>query len=313
MSKLRVALLAGGISAEREVSLKSGEMVARALDKDRYEVVRYDPRDDLKRLVEDSPGIDVALIIMHGRFGEDGTIQGLLELLKVPFLGSGVLGSALGMDKVRSKYLYEKAGLPVSPYRVVFREEGPDRVEDMLAEHPGLPLVVKPAREGSSIGLSIVMDRENLGGALEKAFAYDRELLVEKYLEGTELTVGVLGNSDPAPLPVVEIIPGEGYEFFDYEAKYKPGATEEICPARIPDEVRDAVQDYGVRAHRALCCRGLSRTDMIMAEDGSVVVLETNTIPGMTETSLYPQAAAAHGLPFPKLLDRLIELALEEI
>ncbi len=312
MAKLKVALLSGGISAEREVSLNSGKMVANALDESRYDVVRYDPRDDLKNLVEDAPNIDVALIIMHGRFGEDGTIQGLLDLLGVPYLGSGVLGSALGMDKVRSKYLYEKAGLPVSPYRVVYKSQGIEEITRLLKAHPGLPCVVKPAHEGSSIGLSIVREEDQLAAALKRAFEYDSELLVERYIEGTEITCGVLGNDETTALPLVEIIPGEDYEFFDYEAKYKPGATKEICPARVSEEITARAQDYGMRAHKALCCRGLSRTDMIVAKDGNIYVLETNTIPGMTATSLYPQAGAAFGLEFPKLLDRLIELALEK-
>ena len=309
MEKLTVALLSGGRSAEREVSLKSGEQVYQALNKNRYNIRRYDPRDDLARLIAEAGELDVALIILHGRYGEDGTIQGLLELLDIPYHGSGVLGSALGINKILSKRLYEHAGLPTSPYLILDRAD-PDkqaRVQEVL----GFPVVVKPEHEGSSIGLSIVVEAGNLKPALELAAEYDRFVLVEKYLEGTEITAAVLGNLDPQPLPLVEIVPGDQYEFFDYEAKYKPGATEEICPARLNEELTKKAQDYAVRAHQALRCRGYSRTDMIVSND-EVYILETNTIPGMTATSLYPQAAAAAGIGFAELLDRLIELALEK-
>jgi len=309
MEKLTVALLSGGRSAERDVSLKSGEQVYQALNKDKYNIRRYDPRDDLASLIAEAGGIDVALIILHGRYGEDGTIQGLLELLDIPYHGSGVLGSALGINKILSKRLYEQAGLPVSPYLILDRAD-PDaqaKVQEVL----GFPVVVKPEHEGSSIGLSIVSEAGKLKPALKLAGEYDRFVLVEKYLEGTEITGAVLGNLNPEPLPLVEIIPGDQYEFFDYEAKYKPGATEEICPARLSEELTKKAQDYAVRAHQALKCRGYSRTDMIVSND-EVYILETNTIPGMTATSLYPQAAAAAGISFSELLDRLIELALEE-
>jgi D-alanine-D-alanine ligase len=307
--RLRVALLAGGKSAEREVSLKSGQQVLLALDQQRYEVRSYDPRDGLLRLAQEADQIDVALIILHGRLGEDGTIQGFLESLGIPYHGSKVLGSALAMNKIVSKQLYVQAGLPVAPYLVVDRLRPIEPRE--LLESLGLPLVIKPEHEGSSIGLSVVRSPEQLGPALETAYRYDRRCLVEKYVAGTEITVGVLGNDTLEALPLVEIIPGDGYAFFDYAAKYTPGATREICPARLPPELTKKAQDYAKRAHQALCCRGYSRTDMIVAGD-DLVLLETNTIPGMTQTSLFPQAAAAAGIPFPNLLDRLIELALED-
>jgi D-alanine-D-alanine ligase len=307
--KLTVALLAGGRSAEREVSLKSGEQVYQALDKERYEIRRYDPRDDLVRLAQEAHRIDVALVILHGRLGEDGTIQGFLELLGVPYHGSRVLGSALGMNKIVSKRLYAAVGLPVAPYWVVDRDKPTDQAE--VAARLGLPVVVKPEHEGSSIGLTIVGEPAELSPALARAWQYDRRCLVEKYIAGTEITGAVLGNDDLEALPLVEIIPGEGYQFFDYQAKYTPGATTEICPARLSPEATAKAQDYARRAHEALCCRGYSRTDMIVAAD-DIYVLETNTIPGMTQTSLFPQAAAAAGISFAALLDRLIALALED-
>lgn len=303
-----MALLAGGKSAEREVSLKSGEQVFRALDPSRYDIRRYDPRDDLVRLAQDASKIDVALIILHGRLGEDGTIQGLLDSLSIPYQGSGVLGSAIAMNKILSKQLYIQAGLPVAPYVVVDRNTV-DPVRPVMDALP-FPVVVKPEHEGSSIGLSIAKTPEDLPRSLERAWQYDRRCLVEQFIQGTEITGGVLGNEDLQALPLVEIIPGDRYEFFDYEAKYTPGASHEVCPARISESLTRRAQELAVRAHRALYCRGYSRTDMIVSGE-SLFVLETNTIPGMTETSLFPQAAAAAGMSFSALLDRLIELALE--
>ncbi len=304
---MRVALLCGGKSAEREVSLKSGNQVFQALDKSRYAITRYDPRDDLPRLARDADSIDVALIILHGRLGEDGTIQGFLDSLEIPYQGSGVLGSAIAINKIISKELYVQKEIPVAPY--VVAERGKEISGEKILKELGFPVVIKPEHEGSSIGLSIVRKIEDLQKALEKAWEFDARCLVEKFIEGIEVTGAVLGNEELEALPLVEIIPGKEYEFFDYEAKYTPGATKEICPARLSPEVTAKAQEYALRAHRALHCKGYSRTDMIV--DGSdIYVLETNTIPGMTETSLYPQAAQAAGYSFSGLLDKLIELAL---
>jgi D-alanine-D-alanine ligase len=307
--RMRVALLAGGKSAEREVSLKSGEQVFQVLDKERYEVLRYDPRDDLPRLAQHAAKIDVALIILHGRMGEDGTIQGFLDLLDIPYQGSGVLGSALAMNKILSKQLYTQAELPVAPF-VVVDGTGSDAVSKVL-DQLGLPVVVKPEHEGSSIGLSIVRSANQLPKAFEEAWLFDRRCLVEKFIPGVEITGGVLGNDSLQALPLVEIIPGANHEFFDYAAKYTPGASDEICPARLSAELTSKAQEYAMRAHRVLHCKGYSRTDMIVSNN-EIFVLETNTIPGMTQTSLLPQAAAAAGISFAALLDRLIELALEK-
>ncbi len=309
MAKLRLALIAGGKSAEREVSLKSGEQVYQALDKSKYDIRRYDPRDDLERLVREAPELDVALVIMHGRGGEDGTLQGLLELLDLPYQGSGVLGSALGMNKELSKILYQQAGLKVAPAIFFNREEAPPAAE--IEARLGLPVVIKPVNEGSSIGVTKATTREELERGLATAFAYDRRVLVEKFLSGREITGGVLGNDRLTALPLVEIIPAQQYAFFDYEAKYKPGASREICPAPLDPELTRRAQACALAAHQALHCRGYSRTDMILAGD-DFYVLETNTIPGMTATSLFPQAAQAHGLSFSQLLDTLVELALED-
>jgi len=309
MTKLKVALLSGGISSEREVSIKSGNHVYKALDKAKYDVTRYDPATDLGKLVADASGIDVAFIVLHGPYGEDGTVQGLLDLLHIPYQGSGVLGSALAMDKWTSKRLYKEAGLPVPPFEVFVRGQAYD--PEALASKPGFPLVVKPRYGGSSIGTSMVQTPQQLPEALDRAFEYGPDVILEAYLKGTEITGGVLGNDDLQLLPIVEIIPESGYTFFDYEAKYREGATREICPARINETLSGLAQSSAATAHRALCCRGYSRTDMIV-HDETVYVLETNTIPGMTPVSLFPLAAKTAGISFSQLLDRLIELALED-
>jgi D-alanine-D-alanine ligase len=309
MKKMRLALIAGGKSSEREVSLKSGNQVYQALDKEKYEIRRYDPATDLERLVREAPELEAALIIMHGRGGEDGTLQGLLDLLGVPYQGSGVLASALAMNKEMSKILYQEAGLTVARALIFNHPEAPSAQEIEAAL--GLPAVIKPVNEGSSIGVTIARTREEVARGLKSAFQYDHRVLVEEYLAGPEVTGGVLGNDRLQALPLVEIIPSEQYTFFDYEAKYQPGASTEICPARLDPELTKKAQQAALTAHRALGCRGYSRTDMKI-KDGRPYVLETNTIPGMTATSLFPQAARAAGLDFPALLDTLIQLALEK-
>ena len=292
MKKRTIALLSGGISSEREVSISSGDQVYEALDHNKYDIIRYDPKTDLPKLVSDAPKIDAALIILHGPFGEDGTVQGLLDLLDIPYQGSGVLGSALAMNKLASKLLYEKAGLLVPLYVL------------------GLPLVVKPVGSGSSVGISIVKSKDLLEEAVNKAFEQDSMVLIEMYIDGIELTGGVIGNDQLEALPIIEIVPDKSFEFFDYEAKYTAGATNEICPARINDMMTQKAQKIAKTAHRALFCKGYSRTDMIL-KDQDMYVLETNTIPGMTATSLLPLAAGKAGIPFSQLLDRLIELSIE--
>jgi D-alanine-D-alanine ligase len=307
--KLHIALIAGGISGEREVSLSGAAGVEKALDTEKFFIRRYDPATDLAKLAVDAPDIDFAFILLHGLHGEDGTMQGFLDLLGVPYQGSGVLGSAIAMDKHLAKELYRLHGLPVAEWRVVTSLDRIDNAE-LIADF-GLPVVIKPVHEGSSLGLTLARSDQEFSDGIATALRHDSHVMVEKYIRGRELTVGVLGNENLEPLPVIEIIPGEEFAFFNYDAKYKPGASDEICPAQISEEVKARVQQYGVTAHRALRLRGYSRTDMILAEDGSLYLLETNTIPGMTATSLMPQAAAEHGLAFPQFLERLIELGLE--
>ena len=308
MKKINLALLSGGISSEREVSINSGNQVYEALDKNKYNILRYDPKSDLDKLVADASRIDAALIILHGPYGEDGTVQGLLDLLHIPYQGSGVLGSASAMNKAASKLLYEKSGIPTPPYMVLQNGESVDTAACL--SRIGLPMVVKPVVGGSSVGMSIVRAESEFQAAMDLAFAENNAVMLEAYIKGIELTGGVIGNRELEALPLIEIVPDEAHEFFDYEAKYTAGVTQEICPARVDEKITQAAQAYAKKAHQALFCRGYSRTDMIL-QDQNLFVLETNTIPGMTATSLLPQAAQVGGMSFSRLLDRLIELSLE--
>ena len=306
--KLNLALIAGGKSGEREVSLKGAEGVVQALNPDKYIVKRYDPATDLAKIASEAESIDVAFILLHGPLGEDGTVQGFLDLLDIPYQGSGVLGSAIAMDKNLAKVLYRNNGLTV-PGWIMAKQEDIQNPDAILAKL-GLPLVIKPASQGSSLGMTIARSEKEIGSGLQKAFAIDDQVMVEQFISGREITGGIIGNQELTALPLVEIIPGDQYDFFDYEAKYQPGASTEICPAELDDAITARAQQFAQTAHRALQLRGYSRTDMIVNDNG-IYVLETNTIPGMTPTSLLPQAAAEAGLEFSALLDRLIELAME--
>ena len=310
MAKMRIALLAGGVSGEREVSLRGAEAVAAALDPDKFVVRRFDPACDLAALAAARDEIDFAFIILHGVGGEDGTLQGMLDLLRIPYQGSGVLGSAIAMDKDLAKELYKNVGLPVADWLTLHPGQAVDA--ESIIKKLGLPLVVKPVCDGSSLCLSIVRDAAALVAGIDRAGGGRRAVMVERFIPGRELTVGVIGNDKLEALPVIEIVPGAQYEFFDYEAKYQPGASEEICPAQVPDAIRDLAQEYALRAHRVLRLSGYSRTDMRLDPYGNFYLLETNTIPGMTATSLLPRMAAVHGFSFADFLEKLIQLGLEK-
>lgn len=303
----RVTVLLGGRSAEREVSLNTGMQVAEALRSRGLDVATVDTAAPsfISEIAESRP--DVVFIALHGRFGEDGTIQGLLELLDLPYVGSGVLASALAMNKVMSKHIYAQEGLTTPAYRVVRRGEGYD--VDALTDALGPDTVVKPANEGSSVGMTIVHDPAQLGAAIELAFRHDPLVLVERFELGVEVTVGVIGNDEPIALPTLEIVPVN--DFYDYESKYVPGMSRHIIPAGVSEEARTECQRLAVEAHRALGCAGISRSDTIVTSEGTVYLLETNTIPGMTKTSLLPDAAAAAGIPFPELCERLVRSGLD--
>jgi D-alanine-D-alanine ligase len=304
-------LLKGGVSGEREVSLKTGEQIFKALEKnEKYDIRQYDPRDDLKKFTKDclNGEIDLVFPALHGPLGEDGKMQGMLDVLGVPYDFSGCLASALAMNKAKTKLVVEKAEVPV--VKQVTLHRGQEYQTEKLVEELLLPIVIKPVELGSSVGMSIAKTDEELQAGLKLAFEYDQEVILEQFIPGRELTVTMLTRQGlPEALPVIEIIP-EKTEWFDYRAKYEPGATKEVCPAEIPDNVRDRVQELALKAFRALDCKDLARADFIWKEDTKeIFFLEINTIPGMTATSLAPQAAAAAGMEFPQFLEHLIEEA----
>lgn len=295
MRTKRIGVLCGGLSAEREVSLRTGEAICATLVERGFDAVRIFVDRDLD-LVLRQTRIDVAFLALHGRYGEDGCVQGLLELLGIPYTGSSVLASALAMNKVKAKELFRLHNLPTPPYYVL-------RHEAIADAHGafGFPAVVKPASEGSSVGVSLVRDVSELEAACEEAFRFDDEVLVERYIEGKEISVAVLGDR---ALGAIEIVPGQ--PFYDYGAKYTAGKSEYHMPARLSPERYRGVMTQALAAHRALGCSGATRVDMIVSDRGNEYVLEVNTIPGMTATSLLPKIAHHAGLDFGVLLEEML-------
>ena len=307
-SSISVALLAGGASGERDISLASGAGAREALEEAGFHVTMLDPvvKNDLVRLITED--FDIAFICLHGRYGEDGTIQGMLDLLGIPYIGSGVWSSAIAIDKARSKLFYQKNGINTPQSMLLRRGDAVD--VEAIVNTVGVPCVVKPASAGSALGVHILTDRADIADAVESVFTIDCEAIIETYIKGTELTVSVIGNKVPFSLPIIEIVPKN--EFYDFESKYAPGGSQHICPARLSDEQTKKVQEIAVAAHKALGCRGVSRTDIIMDGNGVCWVLETNTLPGMTSTSLLPDAARVAGYSFSELCTMLIQLAFEK-
>jgi D-alanine--D-alanine ligase len=295
----------GGPSTEREISLKSGKAVYKTIKGCHINAIAIDIKTEDKeeniRLLR-SKKIDCAFLALHGRFGEDGQIQKILEDIHLPYTGSGISASRLAMDKVASRKIFEGYGLKVPQYEVLGRNTNWKIDYDF-----GFPLVVKPATHGSSIGLSIVDRKEGLEEAVNLAFSFDQRVVVEEYIVGREVTVGIL---EEQALPVIEIVPKK--RFFDYEAKYQPGMTDYIVPAKIPEKLAKKIQKVALMAHKLLGCFGCSRVDMILDKYNLPFVLEVNTIPGMTETSLLPKAAKIQGIGFDELCIKLIKLAYEK-
>jgi D-alanine-D-alanine ligase len=346
---MRVGVLFGGRSGEHEVSLASARSVLAALDPSRYEVIPIGitprgewvlvkgpdqlsvekgtrvgvvPGSSARPLVSVEPegagrwlqeSIDVAFPVLHGTFGEDGTVQGLLELLGVPYVGCGVMASALGMDKVAMRAAFEHAGLTVVPYHVLTARswrEDPSGVLGLLEQTFVYPIFVKPSNLGSSVGVSRATDRGSLDQALVEAFRYDRRILVEQGLDCREIECGVLGNDVPEASVVGEIVPKRLW--YDYRAKYEPGMSEVRIPAPLPSLLAREVQAQAVRAYQAIDCAGMARVDFFLERaSGRLCVNEINTIPGFTATSVYPKLWEASGLSYSRLVDRLVELALE--
>ena len=314
----RVGVLMGGPSSERDISIKSGKAVFRALKKNNINAVSYELAMPLNtngyiQSVKEKIGamdIDIAFIALHGEFGEDGTIQKILEEIKIPYAGSKTRASKLAIDKIDSREIFEKNNIPMPRYNVVVRGEVlPDEtVSDNIKiffEELSMPIVVKPSTQGSSIGLSMVDSENSLYKAVSNAFKYSDRVIIEEYIEGREITVGIL---EDRALPVVEIIPKN--RFFDFEAKYNKGATDYKVPAEIDKEKYRECQEMALLAHKVLGARFFSRVDMILDKDGTPYILELNTIPGLTETSLLPLAAAEAGIDFNQLVLKILESSL---
>ena len=312
--KLRVAVLYGGRSGEHEISLRSAESIIAAMDPQRYDVQRifitpegrWEPRA-ISPEPGGNPGIDVVFPVLHGTFGEDGTVQGLLELAGLPYVGAGVLGSAVSMDKEVTKRLLRERGLPVAEFVVLAR--GEYDLDDICSRLP-FPMFVKPANLGSSVGISKVKTREELARALEFAGEFDRKILVERGIAGREFECSVLGNYNPISAVPCEILPSR--EFYDYEDKYLLGTSKTVLPADLTPEQTREVQRLAAACYQAVHCEGMARVDFLLeTATGKFYINEPNTIPGFTSISMYPKMWEAAGVPYAELITRLIDLALE--
>ncbi len=310
---LKIGVLMGGRSPERDVSLRTGDAIYNALQANGYSAVKIDVGFDVVEKIK-TEGIDLAFLALHGRYGEDGAVQGMLEMLDISYTGSGVLASALAMDKIATKKMLLFEGLPTPRFLTISKLEamatGMENISEQVLHEMNLPLVIKAPTQGSTIGISFVRQREQLADAFTLAFKYDPVAMVEQFIEGVELTASVLGNDDPVALPLIEIVSASGV--YDYDAKYTTGMSEHIIPPRISTENQNKIKDLAIRTYKAIGCRGLARVDFILAQSGSPYILEINTIPGMTATSLFPDAARAAGIDFQDLIERLIRLALEK-
>jgi D-alanine-D-alanine ligase len=306
----KILVLMGGFSAEREVSLRSGAAVLKALKNLGYAAAALDLKGSPVQTIADyNP--DLVFIALHGKDGEDGTVQGLLEIMGIPYTGSGVASSAIGINKVLTKKILMYEGIPTAAFAILNKNKFSSSEQELqsLLKNIGLPMVVKAATQGSSIGTYIVRQESDVLEAIENAFQYDTEVLVEKFIDGIEVTSTVIGNSLTQVLPLIEITSAN--EFYDYESKYTPGKCNHIIPARIPEELQEKIAKLSERVYQALGCRGYARVDYIIDKGETPFVLEINTIPGMTEMSLVPDAARAAGISFDELVGKIVELGLE--
>lgn len=310
----RVVVLKGGRSLERQVSLRSGARVELALDRLGHEVVGIDAGPDLMRqLHEQRP--DAVFVAMHGPDGEDGTIQELLEMIGVPYTGSGVLACSRAMDKVMTKHLLREAGVPTPDFvaftQTAFRELGAAEALPAMQDRLRFPIVVKPSRQGSALGIKFARTPADVPGALVAAFSYDNRVLLERHIPGRDLAVSIIDSSDgPRALPVVEAVP-QGEDFYDFESRYDIGRTAFVCPAELPEGIAERAQELALATYALLGSYGFARVDLMLDPDGALYVLEANSIPGLTDTSLLPQAAEADGIDFDELIARLLDLAFE--
>lgn len=304
VTEKKIGVLMGGLSAEREVSLKSGDAILKALKDMGYNAVGIDVGRDLADGLKQEK-IEFAFIALHGRYGEDGAVQGMLEIMGIPYTGSGIAASALGMSKIFSKKIFEFHKLPVGQYIILEKKDLKDWKEKAGALE--FPVVVKPVSEGSSVGVSIISEEKGLKDAFALAFKYGKEILIEKYIKGREIQVGILGKK---ALGAIEIIPKR--QFYDYEAKYTANMSEHIFPARLPENIYNEVLELGLKAHSVLGCKGYSRVDFIIDSDNRPFLLEVNTLPGMTNVSLLPEIAKGVGVDFSRLVEMILMEALKE-
>lgn len=304
VTEKKIGVLMGGLSAEREVSLKSGDAILKALKDMGYNAAGIDVGRDLADGLKQEK-IEFAFIALHGRYGEDGAVQGMLEIMGIPYTGSGIAASALGMSKIFSKKIFEFHKLPVGQYMILEKKD----LKDWKGKNSSLefPVVVKPVSEGSSVGVSIVSEEKGLKDAFALAFKYGKEILIEKYIKGREIQVGILGKR---ALGAIEIIPKR--QFYDYEAKYTANMSEHIFPARLPENIYNEVLELGLKAHSVLGCKGYSRVDFIIDSDNRPFLLEVNTLPGMTNVSLLPEIAKGVGVDFNRLVEMILMEALKE-
>jgi D-alanine-D-alanine ligase len=307
LKKKRIAVLMGGRSGEREVSLRSGKRVFDSLKRQGFKVISLDADEKLIENLKKN-NIDIAYIMLHGKFGEDGTVQGTLEHFGIPYTGSKILASALAMNKVASKRIFQATGIPTPQYLPVDRNKSiGDQCEKIKRIFP-FPLVVKPISEGSSLGVSIVKEEEKLEKVLSETVEKFKDIFIEEYIKGREVTVGILGTGDDlAALPILELKPKA--EFYDYKAKYSKGGTDFILPAKLPEALYSHTQEVALRAHRSLGCYGVSRVDIIIGGNHTPYVHEVNTIPGMTDASDLPAEAQCAGISFDELVARILESA----
>ncbi|MDP8262555.1 MAG: D-alanine--D-alanine ligase [Candidatus Ancaeobacter aquaticus] len=306
MRHSKVGVLFGGSSSERDISLRSGDAIVCALKERGYDVTGIDVDTDHVEEQLLTAGIDVAFIALHGRYGEDGSIQTVLERLNIPYTGSGPEASSVAICKVKTKEVLVNNNIPTPRYEVITHGSGKSNIARLLTDFR-FPLVVKPSLEGSSIGLSIIQESQCIDHALEKAFSYECDALIEEYIAGKEVTVGVLGES---ALPVIEIVPKN--QFYDYHAKYTKGMTEYLLVDDARQGVWKIIKDIALMTHKAIGCEHFSRVDLIIGDDGIPYVLEINTIPGFTETSLLPKAARADKMSFEDLCEQILQMALTE-
>ena len=306
----KVLVLMGGVSTEREVSLKSGEGVYGALIEAGFNAVKLDVTyDNISEIQKIKP--DVAFIALHGKGGEDGSIQGLLEWMNIPYTGPGISASSICMDKILTKKLMIQSGIRTPEFLEFYVNDGfsYDKIEKSIESALGFPVVLKSSCQGSSIGVEIVKEKAQLRSVIDSLVSYGDSILAEKFVEGIEVTVPIMGNNEPSVLPIIEILSEN--EFYDYESKYTSGMSHHLIPARIGDDVKKRIEETAIQAYRAAGCRGLSRIDFIIDKNNTPYFIEINTSPGMTGVSLFPESAKYAGIEFPQLVDKIVKLALK--